>query len=174
MAAAQSYKVKDQEEWPMQPIQPEQLPPLPDSSTQNKELKTKNKEQKDIEDTKNYESNREKWKNRTEFFLSCMSLTIGFGNIWRLPFVALENGGGAFFISYLLVLLFIGCPLYYMELIIGQFTSCGVSEMWELVPAFKGKYFSVYASAQGHPYGFQHRIVEEFSSGSILPFISSK
>jgi solute carrier family 6 amino acid transporter-like protein 5/7/9/14 len=36
---------------------------------------------------------------------------------------AYENGGGAFLIPYLVVLIFIGRPLYFMELAMGQFSS---------------------------------------------------
>jgi hypothetical protein len=38
------------------------------------------------------------------------------GNVWRFPFTAYQNGGGAFIIPYLIVLLLIGRPLYFMEL----------------------------------------------------------
>ena len=34
-----------------------------------------------------------------------------------------ENGGGAFIIPYLVVLLMIGRPLYFLELSLGQFSS---------------------------------------------------
>ena len=37
--------------------------------------------------------------------------------------LAYENGGGAFLIPYLVVLIFIGRPLYFMELAMGQFSS---------------------------------------------------
>ena len=43
--------------------------------------------------------------------------------MWRFPFTAYENGGGAFLIPYLTVLMFIGRPLYFMELALGQFSS---------------------------------------------------
>ncbi|XP_042205816.1 sodium-dependent nutrient amino acid transporter 1-like isoform X2 [Homarus americanus] len=84
------------------------------------------------------EPKREQWANPIEFLLSCIAMSVGLGNVWRFPFVALENGGGAFLIPYILVLLFIGKPLYYMELCMGQFSSFGSVKVWEVVPAFRG------------------------------------
>ena len=43
--------------------------------------------------------------------------------MWRFPYTAYENGGGAFLIPYIVVLLTIGRPLYFMELSLGQFSS---------------------------------------------------
>ncbi|XP_050710225.1 sodium-dependent nutrient amino acid transporter 1-like isoform X2 [Eriocheir sinensis] len=65
-------------------------------------------------------------------------MAVGVGNVWRFPFVALDNGGGAFLIPYLLVLVFIGKPLYYLEFILGQFPSAGPVEVWGICPAFRG------------------------------------
>ncbi|KAK3878040.1 hypothetical protein Pcinc_009757 [Petrolisthes cinctipes] len=81
---------------------------------------------------------REQWANKREFLLTCISMAVGVGNVWRFPFVALENGGGAFLIPYILVLIFIGKPLYYLEFCIGQFSSFGPIKVWQLSPAFKG------------------------------------
>lgn len=60
---------------------------------------------------------RPTWGNGMEFLMSCISLSVGIGNIWRFPFTAYENGGGAFVIPYLVVLVFIGRPMYYLEMV---------------------------------------------------------
>lgn len=71
--------------------------------------------------------------------MSCISLSVGIGNIWRFPFTAYENGGGAFVIPYLIVLVVIGRPMYYLEMAIGQFVNKGPIKVWQLAPYMKGK-----------------------------------
>lgn len=61
------------------------------------------------------EKARPVWGNSIQFLMSCISMSVGLGNIWRFPFTAYENGGGAFLIPYIIVLLIIGKPMYYME-----------------------------------------------------------
>lgn len=60
------------------------------------------------------------------------------GNIWRFPFVALENGGGAFVIPYIIVLLLVGKPIYFMEMVLGQFSSRGSVKVFDCVPIMRG------------------------------------
>ncbi|KAG8190905.1 hypothetical protein JTE90_014386 [Oedothorax gibbosus] len=81
---------------------------------------------------------RETWSKGIQSLLLCLSMSVGLGNIWRFPNVAYNNGGGAFLIPYLLLLFIIGRPLYYLELILGQFSSQGPIKVWKMVPAFKG------------------------------------
>lgn len=45
---------------------------------------------------------------------------IGLGNIWRFPYVAGQNGGGAFLLIYLLFILAIGIPIMMSEFVIGR------------------------------------------------------
>lgn len=45
---------------------------------------------------------------------------IGLGNIWRFPYVAGQNGGGAFLIIYLLFIAAIGIPVMMSEFVIGR------------------------------------------------------
>lgn len=70
--------------------------------------------------------------------MSCISVSVGLGNVWRFPFTAYENGGGAFLIPYIIVLFLIGKPMYYLEMIMGQFTSQGTVKIWSVVPGFVG------------------------------------
>ena len=84
-------------------------------------------------------SKRQQWSNGVEFLMSCIAMSVGLGNVWRFPFTAFENGGGAFLIPYIVVLFVIGKPLYYMEMALGQFISGGPVKAWNVSPALKGK-----------------------------------
>ncbi|CAH1154667.1 unnamed protein product [Phaedon cochleariae] len=82
---------------------------------------------------------RAQWGNGLEFLMSCIAMSVGLGNIWRFPFIANKNGGGAFLIPYLIILTFVGRPVYYLEMSLGQFSSRGSVKMFEkLSPVFKG------------------------------------
>ncbi|KAH8329928.1 hypothetical protein KR067_008117, partial [Drosophila pandora] len=89
-------------------------------------------------DTEKAKAERTNWGNGLEFLMSCISVSVGLGNVWRFPFTAYENGGGAFLIPYIIVLFLIGKPMYYLEMIMGQFTSQGTVKIWSICPGFVG------------------------------------
>ncbi|XP_002063408.3 sodium-dependent nutrient amino acid transporter 1 [Drosophila willistoni] len=96
---------------------------------------------------------RDQWSKGVEFLFSCIALSVGLGNVWRFPFIALENGGGAFLIPYVIVLLLIGRPVYYLEVIVGQFSSRGCIKAFDLAPIMKGiAYGQVYSTALATTY----------------------
>ncbi|KAL0841252.1 hypothetical protein ABMA28_014978 [Loxostege sticticalis] len=70
--------------------------------------------------------------------MSCIATSVGLGNVWRFPFVAYQNGGGAFLVPYIIVLFLIGKPMYYLECVIGQFSTRNSVKVWALAPAMKG------------------------------------
>lgn len=78
------------------------------------------------------------WGNSIEFLMSCVALSVGFGNIWRFPFTAYENGGGAFLIPYVILLILVGKPFYFLETIVGQFSGKSTIKIWNVSPAFTG------------------------------------
>lgn len=63
---------------------------------------------------------RGQWGTRAGFILAALGSAIGLGNIWRFPYVAYDNGGGAFFIPYLVALLTAGIPILIMEYTMGH------------------------------------------------------
>ncbi len=63
---------------------------------------------------------RETFSSRKLFILSAIGSAVGLGNIWRFPYVAYENGGGAFLIPYLVALLCAGIPLLFLDYSIGH------------------------------------------------------
>ncbi|MGQ1796503.1 sodium-dependent transporter [Kocuria oceani] len=63
---------------------------------------------------------REAFSSRTVFILAAIGSAVGLGNIWRFPYIAYENGGGAFLIPYLVALLTAGLPLLMLEYGVGH------------------------------------------------------
>lgn len=63
---------------------------------------------------------REQWGTRYGFIMAAAGSAIGLGNIWRYPYIAYENGGGAFLIPYLFALLTAGIPILLLEYAIGH------------------------------------------------------
>jgi neurotransmitter:Na+ symporter, NSS family len=60
------------------------------------------------------------WSSRLAFILAVSGSAVGLGNIWRFPYVAGENGGGAFVIVYLLCVFLVGLPIMMSEILIGR------------------------------------------------------
>lgn len=94
--------------------------------------------EKDHHDFHEHGPKRATWGHGLEFLMSCISLSVGLGNIWRFPFTAYENGGGAFLIPYIIVLILVGKPMYYFEMILGQFTSKGSVKASSTILILKG------------------------------------
>lgn len=60
------------------------------------------------------------WSSRLAFILAVSGSAVGLGNIWKFPYVAGANGGGAFVLFYLLCVALIGLPIMMAEILIGR------------------------------------------------------
>ncbi|KAF1378862.1 hypothetical protein PFLUV_G00194910 [Perca fluviatilis] len=82
---------------------------------------------------------RPTWSRQIEFTLAGIGCAVGLGNVWRFPYLCYRSGGGAFLVPYLLMLVVLGIPLLYMELIVGQYTRRGpVHALATVCPLLKG------------------------------------
>ncbi len=52
--------------------------------------------------------------------MAAIGSAVGLGNIWRFPYVAYANGGGAFLIPYIVAMFTVGIPLLVAEFAIGR------------------------------------------------------
>jgi len=66
-------------------------------------------------------SNTETWGSRVGLVLAMAGNAVGFGNFLRFPVQAVQNGGGAFIIPYLVSFLLMGIPLLFIEWSSGRF-----------------------------------------------------
>ncbi|XP_021918357.1 sodium-dependent noradrenaline transporter-like isoform X2 [Zootermopsis nevadensis] len=81
---------------------------------------------------------RETWGRGADFLLSIIGFAVDLANVWRFPYLCYRNGGGAFLIPYTLMMVFGAVPLFYMELILGQYNRQGPISVWRICPLFKG------------------------------------
>ena len=66
------------------------------------------------------EGSRDRWDSRFAFVMAAIGSAVGLGNVWRFPYTAYQNGGGAFFIPYIVALVTTGIPLMILEYGVGQ------------------------------------------------------
>jgi neurotransmitter:Na+ symporter, NSS family len=88
----------------------------------------------------NNTSNRGQWASNIGFILAAAGSAVGLGNIWKFPYLAGANGGGAFVVIYLAMIVIIGFVIMLGEMAIGRNThlsSVGayrkLSEKWAFV-----------------------------------------
>lgn len=60
------------------------------------------------------------WTKRWTFVLAATGSAVGLGNIWKFPYMAGENGGGAFVLIYLFFIFAIGIPVMLAEILLGR------------------------------------------------------
>lgn len=63
---------------------------------------------------------REHWGSRFGFIMAAAGSAIGLGNIWRFPYMTGENGGGAFLLIYLGIVIAFGLSLAMAEMSLGR------------------------------------------------------
>lgn len=61
-----------------------------------------------------------RWSSRWLFVLAAAGSAVGLGNIWKFPYIAGENGGGAFVLIYLVCVACVGAPIMISEVMLGR------------------------------------------------------
>ncbi|MBB6450168.1 NSS family neurotransmitter:Na+ symporter [Geomicrobium halophilum] len=75
----------------------------------------------------------DQWTSRIGFILAAAGSAIGLGTVWRLPYVAGTEGGGAFFLIFLILLLTLGSTLLLAEFVLGRRTQEGAIRAYKNV-----------------------------------------
>ncbi|XP_008312468.1 sodium-dependent neutral amino acid transporter B(0)AT2-like isoform X2 [Cynoglossus semilaevis] len=73
------------------------------------------------------------WNSKIEYFLAQVGFSVGLGNVWRFPYLCHQNGGGAFLLIYVVLMLVVGIPLFFLELAAGQAIRQGSIGVWRYI-----------------------------------------
>lgn len=65
---------------------------------------------------------RAEWGSRLGFILAAAGSAVGLGAIWKFPYVAAQNGGGAFLLIFLVIVFTLGISLMIAEMSVGAST----------------------------------------------------
>jgi NSS family neurotransmitter:Na+ symporter len=65
-------------------------------------------------------SSRNIWTHKGTFMLAAIGSAVGLGNLWRFPYLAGENGGGAFILVYAVTIAMVGIPILIAETLLGR------------------------------------------------------
>ncbi|MFO7641609.1 MAG: sodium-dependent transporter, partial [Candidatus Competibacteraceae bacterium] len=66
------------------------------------------------------ETLRGNWSGRIGFVLAAAGSAVGLGNLWKFPYMAYENNGGAFVLIYVVAVLLVGIPIMAAEVLLGR------------------------------------------------------
>ena len=75
-----------------------------------------------VSEDENETVERGQWNSKADYLFTCIGYAVGLGNICRFPYLTYENGGGAFVIPYMIMLLLVGIPIVFMETSLGQYS----------------------------------------------------
>ncbi len=129
------------------------------------------------------------WSSRFSFLYSASAAAIGLGSLWRFPYVAGSNGGGAFVLLYIGFVILLCIPIILAEMVIGKRghgSTVGsvnhlvkeekASSAWRtigwlslLIPFFGLSYYSVIAG-----WGIEYARLAVFDSFSDISVAESK
>ncbi len=65
------------------------------------------------------------WTSQRAYILASIAGVVGLGNLWRFPYMAGQNGGGTFVVTYAICILALGIPLYVLEASAGKLVNRG-------------------------------------------------
>ncbi len=84
------------------------------------------------------ELSRAQWGSRFGFLMAMLGAMVGAGNIWRFPYIVGQEGGGAFILAYLVLLLILAIPGLIAEVALGRYTGRGVIGAFRAVTTRRG------------------------------------
>ncbi|MCU0989910.1 MAG: sodium-dependent transporter, partial [Xanthomonadales bacterium] len=81
----------------------------------------------------------ENWTSRFGFLMAAIGAAVGLGNIWKFPYLAGQNGGGAFVLVYLGAVAFVAIPILIAEIMLGRMGKQSPPRAMQIVATRQGR-----------------------------------
>lgn len=81
---------------------------------------------------------RGQWNSSIEFLLTCIAISSGLNSCFLFAYEFQEDGGIVYLFHYVLATLIFTLPIYYLEMIMGQYSSRSNVKVYDCVPAMRG------------------------------------
>ena len=78
-------------------------------------------------------TDKNEWGSNLSFILAMIGSAVGLGNIWRYPYVLYSNGGGAFYIPYLVAIILMGIPFLILEYSVGYHYKSSIAKAFRKI-----------------------------------------
>ncbi|XP_060553137.1 sodium- and chloride-dependent glycine transporter 1-like [Ruditapes philippinarum] len=92
------------------------------------------------------ETEKLKFTSTFSTYMTLLGYTVGMSDFWRFPFLAYRNGGGAFLIPFVVMIILCGFPMYFLEYSLSKFSGRGPYKIWDICPVFRGIGITVVAA----------------------------
>ena len=86
------------------------------------------------------QSNRSLWSGTTVFIIAMIGAVLGLTSLTQFPYLVYGNGGGAFFIPYIIAIVLIGIPFLILEFGAGLKFKSSLSKLLFKIP----KHYKIY------------------------------
>lgn len=86
------------------------------------------------------ERRKERFESHFGMIMALAGSAVGLGNLWRFPFLAAQNGGGAFIFVYLILLLTICLPVLMTEITLGRKCRSNVTRVYDNLGALRWRW----------------------------------
>ncbi|GFN82212.1 sodium-dependent serotonin transporter [Plakobranchus ocellatus] len=103
-----------------------------DDVDDNEEGKNRRKRSEELESDKGL------WDRKIHYILLSFGAVFGLRNVMEFPALAMKHGGGAFLFVYVILTYFVGLPIVYLEVSLGQYARGGVVTAWRIMPLARG------------------------------------
>ncbi|XP_076695458.2 orphan sodium- and chloride-dependent neurotransmitter transporter NTT5 [Callospermophilus lateralis] len=78
------------------------------------------------------------WPQKFHYILTLVGYSLRPTQLWNFVYLWIHKGGCSFFMIYIIILVFVGIPLLFLEMAVGQMLQQGSLDLWKIIGPWAG------------------------------------